>query len=248
MDLNYIPFKFPGLDSVHCYFGTRMGGTEKGPFDNANISLEVGDNPDHVIGSRRKLQKDLGFETWQEVRQVHGPQMIFEPEPTHIDVEGSIEADGIATSEPGRALVIKTADCQPLLIAHASGKYVAALHVGWRGNSLHFPTTGVKAFCREYDLPPEEVFVVRGPSLGPAWSQFVNFNDEFGKAFQEYFDPDTASVDLWQLTKDQLLAAGIRPGHIFRLDLCTYSLPEMFFSYRRDKTCGRMANLIWIEK
>jgi hypothetical protein len=106
----------------------------------------------------------------------------------------------------------------------------------------------VKAFCREYDLPPEEVYAVRGPSLGPGWSQFQNFHDEFGKAFKDYFDPDTASVDLWRLTRDQLLSAGIRPGHIFGLDLCTYSLPEMFFSYRRNNTCGRMASMIWIEK
>ncbi|GAB6178038.1 polyphenol oxidase family protein [Desulfobaculum senezii] len=248
MDMSYIPFQFPGLDKVNCYFGTRMGGDDKGPFDNANISLEVGDNPDHVIESRKALQRQLGFETWQEVRQVHGPQMIFEPEPTDIEVEGSIEADGIATTAPGRALIIKTADCQPILLAHASGKYVAALHVGWRGNALHFPTSGVKAFCREYDLPPEEVYAVRGPSLGPGWSQFQNFHDEFGKAFKDYFDPDTASVDLWRLTRDQLLSAGIRPGHIFGLDLCTYSLPEMFFSYRRNNTCGRMASMIWIEK
>ena len=33
---------------------------------------------------------------------------------------------------------------------------------------------------------------------------------------------------------------------IFGLDLCTASMPDSFFSYRRDGICGRQANVIWI--
>ena len=34
---------------------------------------------------------------------------------------------------------------------------------------------------------------------------------------------------------------------IYALDLCTLSLP-LFFSYRRDKSTGRQASLIWIKE
>jgi copper oxidase (laccase) domain-containing protein len=55
-------------------------------------------------------------------------------------------------------------------------------------------------------------------------------------------------MDLWQLTRDQLTEAGLFPKNIFALDLCTHSMEEWFFSYRRNNTCGRQASIIWMEK
>ena len=48
------------------------------------------------------------------------------------------------------------------------------------------------------------------------------------------------------LTRDQLLEAGLPDEGIFGLDLCTASMPDSFFSYRRNGICGRQANVIWI--
>jgi YfiH family protein len=172
--------------------------------------------------------------------------MAFEPEGVALDERSSLEADGSATSIPGQALVIKTADCQPILLAHESGKYVAALHVGWRGNVLEFPQKGVALFCERYGLAPDELMAVRGPSLGPGESEFTNFEMEFGDRFRDFFDPATRTVNLWRLTVAQLRQVGLRRERIFSLDLCTASLP-VFHSYRRDKAnSGRQASLIWI--
>ena len=247
MDVTWIPFAFPGIPNVACAFQTRAGGPFSNEFTGGNISLEVDDDASTVIAARRALQDGLGFEHWQEVRQVHGELMVLEPEPGALDRAGSIEADGLATPRPGQALVIKTADCQPVMLAHASGKYVAALHVGWRGNVLRFPRLGAKAFCEEYELDPAEVLAVRGPSLGPGAAEFTNFENEFGEQFRQYYREATRTVDLWSLTRDQLQAAGLLPEHIFSLDLCTFSL-DLFFSYRRSATCGRQASLIWIRE
>jgi len=247
MDLRYIPFTFPGLDSVGCAFGARASGINS-PFGGGNISLDVGDDPQAVLAVRHAMQGVLGCGTWQELRQVHGEQILFDPEPGDIDQPGTVEADGLATATPGQALVIKTADCQPILLAHESGRYVAALHTGWRGNVLQFPTTAVQAFCEEYDLDPAELLAVRGPSLSPAASEFKNFENEFGDYYRDYHDPATNTVDLWRLTRDQLVNAGLRPDRIHGLDLCTLSLPELFFSYRRQQICGRQASIIWIKK
>jgi len=248
MDVTWIPFAFPGIPNVACAFQTRAGGPFGNDFAGGNISLEVGDDASAVVAARRALQDGLGFESWQEVRQVHGEQVIFEPEPGDIERAGSIEADGLATTRPGQALVIKSADCQPVMLAHISGKFVAALHVGWRGNVLRFPRLGARAFCEEYEINPADVLAVRGPSLGPGASEFKEFETEFGERFRPYYRPETRKVDLWRLTREQLEAAGLLPENIFSLDLCTHSLPDMFFSYRRAKVCGRQASLIWIGK
>jgi YfiH family protein len=241
MAVTSIPFSFPSLPSVRAVFTTAASGPEKG-----NIAYNVAKDPEAVLANRQSLRDRLGFSSWHSLRQVHGTDMAFEPEPVALVERSSLEADGLATSVAGQALVIKTADCQPILIAHESGKYVAALHVGWRGNVLEFPQKAVASFCERYGLAPEELLAVRGPSMGPGESEFTNFEMEFGDRFRDFFDPATQTVNLWRLTVAQLRQAGLRRERIFSLDLCTVSLPE-FHSYRRDKAnSGRQASLIWI--
>ncbi len=243
----YIPFTFPNLPQVRCAFGTRMATTQAGPFAGKNISFEVGDDPDTVLANRQKLRTMLGFDRWCELKQVHGCGFI--PNPRH-DVIGGTEdpGDGLATREKSVGLVIKTADCQPILLAHTSGNYVAAIHCGWKGNRMIFPHQAVIAFCSTYGIEPGEVLAVRGPSLSPQKSEFIHFDQEWGTPFSRYFNPATRTVDLWQMTRDQLMEAGLAPENIFGLDLCTYSMEENFFSYRRNRVCGRQASIIWIEK
>ena len=245
MAVNVIPFVFPGIAGVRCAFQVRSA-HDADPFA-GNISLSVGGNPDHAARNRRDLAAACGLKRLADLRQVHGDVTVFEPEATDAGTDPAQEADGMATCRPGLGLMIKTADCQPLLLAHASGRYVAALHVGWRGNRIGYPGTGVRDFCARYSLDPAEISAVRGPSLGPAAAEFVNFDAEWGPEFLPWFDAARQTMDLWGLTRRQLEAAGVSPKRIFSLDMCTYSLPELLFSYRRDADCGRQGNVIWIE-
>ena len=86
---------------------------------------------------------------------------------------------------------------------------------------------------------------MRGPSLGPQRSEFVNYDEEWGPDFANWFNARDKTMNLWRLTRDQLLEAGLPDEGIFGLDLCTASMPDSFFSYRRDGICGRQANVIW---
>lgn len=232
-----IPFRFPGLEKVSACFTTALYG---------NISLESGPAGAKDVQRRADLALLLGFAGWTELRQVHGDTLLIDPPLTPFDAPSALRADGSATGRPGRALLSKAADCQQILLAHASGKFVAALHCGWRGNAANFPGRGLADFCAAYGLEPREVMAVRGPSLGPGAAEFVNFEREWGAEFRPWFDAQSKRMDLWSLTRRQLTDAGMRPENIFSLDLCTYSLPEFLFSYRRGHA-GRQAALIFIE-
>ena len=245
MKPEFLDFRFPGLEHVRCVFTTRGGGCSTGPWTGGNLSLEVGDDEGAVRANRTALRNALSVKVWQELRQVHGQDMHMNPGDDCF-AGPLLEGDGLATDRAGHALVIKTADCQALLMADATGRHVAALHCGWRGNVLNFPGKGVRAFGDRYGLSPADIMVVRGPSLGPGRSEFVNFETEWGPAFAPYFDPNTRCMDLWRLTRDQLLEAGVPAARIFSLDICTASSPQ-FFSYRRDKITGRQAGIIWME-
>lgn len=246
----HFPFRFDMLPGVSCAFTSRLGGVSSEPYDGANLSFEVGDAPDAVTENRQTLQKQLGFSSWAECRQVHGTVMHFNPEPTGAEDVPVFEGDGLATVRKGQALVIKTADCQPVLLAHRSGNIIGALHVGWRGNVMNFPAQAVRAMCREYHLLPRDLYVVRGPSLGPLQAEFVNFEKEFGPKFKQFRSAETGCVDLWALTRYQFLGAGVPEEHIHGVDLCTRTMSDSFFSYRAaigpEGRTGRQMGLIWM--
>jgi YfiH family protein len=179
------------------------------------------------------------------MHQLHGDTLAVNPEATPYEQPSCLEADGCCTDKPGQALLVKAADCQQILLAHNSGRYVAALHVGWRGNRLGFPETGLAGFCAAYNLNAADVLAVRGPSLGPGRAEFVHFAREWPAKYTPWFNPASRCMDLWSLTKHQLLRAGLKPENIFGIDLCTNALREMFFSHRA-KSVGRQAAVIFI--
>ena len=251
MALTFLPFLFPGVPHVRCAFQCRgltpppAVSAPDADYAGGNLSLDVNDDPESVRARRRALAATLGVDDWVELRQVHGDALLFEPDPADPEQPSTLEADGAATSRPRRALMIKTADCQPVLLAHKSGRYIAALHVGWRGDRQLFPYTAVRRFCEHYKILAKDCCAVRGPSLGPARAEFVHYAAEWGGYFSRYLDLATTTMDLWSMTRDQLHAAGIPHRQIFGIDLCTATHPESFFSYRMDRHCGRQAALIW---
>jgi hypothetical protein len=241
-----LAFRFPGLAHTSCVFTTRRGGQGLPPFDGANLSFDVGDDPAAVAANRRQLAASLGFSDWCECRQVHGDVLRIEPAATPLEAASTLEGDALATSRPGLALCIKTADCQPVLLAHEAGRFVAALHVGWRGNVANLPGSAVARLCAHYGCAPAELLAVRGPSLGPQRAQFTNFEAEFGTGFGAFFDAAAQTVDLWRLTRHQLEGAGLLPGRVFGLDQCTLSNPRDYFSFRAARVTGRQVSLIWL--
>ncbi len=235
-----LPFAFPGVPGVRAVFTTALAG---------NLSLHPHLDAAALAAAevlRRELAAALGFQSWTELNQVHRDGFLQDPAPTAADRHSALEGDGSCTAAAQHALVIKTADCQPILLANRQGTAVAALHAGWRGNALRFPTLGVQAFCRAYGISPSDVLAVRGPSLGPAAAEFVNFDKEWPPEFAPWFNRQSSTMDLWSLTRHQLMEAGVPAGQIFGLDLCTWSLPHLLFSYRRG-AAGRQMALIWRE-
>jgi len=235
-----IPFAFPGLPGIGCFFSSADAG---------NMSLFTSGNDqekEETVANRRQLLGRLGVGYWVELRQVHRDMLLEDPSPTPLDQDSTLEADASCTERKGVALAIKTADCQPILLTTLQGTAIAALHVGWRGNVINFPASGLHRFCERYGVTAKDVLAVRGPSLGPGASEFINFEQEWSTDFLPWFDRESRLMNLWDLTRHQLLVAGMRPEHIFSLDLCTYSLPGLFFSYRRRHT-GRQVSLIWIK-
>ena len=234
-----IPFLFPGIPGVRCLFSTARTGT-----------MVPGGGPaskNEAAANRNRFREEAGFDGWAEVRQIHGDVLLAAKAIDIPETEGIENADGQYTFERGLGLIVKTADCQPLLIAREDGLAVAALHVGWRGNAMNFPGSAVSRLCELFSCEPRALAAIRGPSLGPAASEFVNFREEWPEEFTPWYEPEAKTVNLWALTKRQLENAGMRSDRIYSLDLCTRDMPGWFFSHRRKDT-GRHVNAIWMAR
>jgi YfiH family protein len=235
---------WPAPPTVRAVATTRHGGVSTGPYSSLNLGDHVGDAPAQVAANRARLRQGLGLSlepAW--LKQVHGTTVVAAE-----TVVTPLAADATYARTPGRACVVMTADCLPVLFCDRAGRWVAAAHAGWRGL-----VGGVLTATLAYlDCPVGEVLAWLGPAIGP---QAFEVGSEVRQAFLardpaagHCFQPSSAGrwlADLYELARRQLRAAGITA--IYGGGWCTFTETDQFFSYRRDGGCtGRMATLIWL--
>jgi YfiH family protein len=81
---------------------------------------------------------------------------------------GKLEGDALMTGVPGLVLVIRTADCLPVLLVDEANRAVAAVHCGWRGTEKRILEKAVIAMGEAYGSKPAEMFAALGPCIGAA--------------------------------------------------------------------------------
>lgn len=230
---------FPEL--FHAHF-TRLGGASGAPFDGLNVSFDVGDAADHVDENRARLKNVAQSKVLVELKQVHGTA-VYIPEDIPRKDNETIIADAIVTGKPGVMPMIKTADCQPVFLYDPVQKVVGNIHSGWRGSVAHIIGETIRVMTDRFNCSPGNLLAGVGPSLGPCCAEFVNYEDEIPERYWPYKD-DTHHIDFWAISRNQLMDQGVKPENIVASRLCTACNQDLFFSYRRDKLTGRLANLI----
>lgn len=234
---------WPAPARVRAISTTRRGGVSAPPYHGFNLAEHVGDDPACVVENRRLLTAQVGLPAdpaWLE--QVHGTDVVAAEA-----VCRPVAADAAWTRTAGRPCVVMTADCLPVLLCDRAGTVVAAAHGGWRG----LVGGVVGATVARMAVPPPELLAWLGPAIGP---NAFEVGEEVRAAFLALdrgcgacFRPSPAGrwlADLYQLARRQLQGLGVSAVH--GGGWCTFSEPERFFSYRRDRRTGRMATLIWL--
>jgi YfiH family protein len=247
LDINGVRvYRFPRLATfsgvIHGVF-TRQGGVSRTPYRSLNVSLSVGDLPRHVEENQRRVQQTLGLGKLISATQVHGfqeavitgGQVVFPGEIPEVDI--------LITAQTGLGLVIKQADCQAVMIYDPEHRVVAHAHCGWRGQIAGILRETVARLSLHFGSRPEALQAAIGPGLGPCCAEFRNYQEEFPPELWKY-QVRPAYFDLWQLSFDQLKAAGLPDENIEVANLCTRCRAEEFFSYRRDRATGRQAAVI----
>jgi len=226
-------------DLIHGVF-LRHGGRSKGPFSSLNVGMQVGDDSSAVEQNRLLICQLTGFRTLIMGNQKHTDQIV------EISQSGLINppiCDGLCTHLPGLALTVQHADCQAAIFVDPVRNILANIHAGWRGNVLNIYQKTIDKLNDSFGCKAQDLLVAISPSLGPQAAEFKNFETEFPSHFAP-FRRKECYFDLWACARRQLQEAGILEEHIQIAEICTYTHPEDYFSYRRDKVCGRHATVV----
>jgi len=225
-------------------FSTRLGGVSEGDFSSLNLGILTDDDPARVVVNRTRLREAVGADpdgatmAWQR----HGAT-VPRAQPRGIVTPGTVydHCDGLWSDEPGRAMLLLTADCMPIAIARSNGERPALeiLHAGWRGLLAGIVAAGVRA------IGARTLTAAIGPSIGPCCYEV---GEEVAVPFREAFGDDVARdgrLDLWTAAERALRAAGVE--RVDRFDICTSCNPDRFFSHRRDQgRTGRQGVIAYV--
>lgn len=176
------------------------------------------------------------------LQQVHGTRVV------DLDaMPDDLRADAALTRGARSVCAVRAADCMPVLLTDQDGTVVAAAHAGWRGLAagvLEETVAGLR-------VPSERVLAWLGPAIGP---RVYEVGDEVRAAFlardaqaARAFTPTRPGhwlLDLYAVARQRLSGQGVQ--RVFGGGFCTYSDPQRFHSYRRDRTALRMAAFVWI--
>jgi hypothetical protein len=226
----------------HAFF-TRRGGVSPGPYDSLNLSFAVGDRAAAVAENRRLVQQALELAVLAGARQVHGSReavVSLNPNDPAAELEA---ADILLTDQTGVGLLVKQADCQAVVLFDPGRRVLANVHCGWRGQVQNVLGAAVAQLQARFGCRPADLYAAISPSLGPCCAEFRHFRREFPPELWSY-QVRPHYFDLWRLSLDHLLAAGLRASRLDLSGICTRCRADEFFSYRRDRITGRQGTVI----
>jgi hypothetical protein len=229
----------------------RQGGISQGAFASLNTGSSVGDDQDAVAENHSRIYAHLGLDAGQVItaHQVHGNRIAVVASEDAGRVLPS--ADGLATDTPDLALMLRFADCQPILLYDPEHHALVLAHAGWRGAALGIAYRAVETMRAAFGTEPEQLVAGLGPAIGPCcYTVGHEVAAAMGYALPDWTKVMTPEGDSWKLdlsgaNAQQLTAAGVK--HIEQANLCTACNQDEFFSHRGSNgRTGRFAVMAFL--
>ena len=236
------------MSGAHFAFTDRWGGVSAAPYEELNLGGAVGDDADAVRTNRELAAKSLGVEPDRVVwmNQVHGADVAVVDGPwgSSSDVPS---VDAIVTTRRGLALAVLTADCVPVLLADPVAGIVAAAHAGRPGMIAGVVPAALRAMM-ELGAEPSRIVARTGPTVcGRCYEVPQAMRSDVAAVEPAAYAETswgTPAVDVSAGVHAQLERLGVRDRE--QSPVCTLESGD-HFSYRRDRTTGRLAGYVWLD-
>lgn len=224
-------------------FTTRLGGVSPAPFDSLNLGNTSVADVTPVAANLAALRATLGLDALVGLRQVHSARVVEVGRVTGV-VPAWAEADALVTALPTVGLLIRAADCVPVLVADATAKVVGAAHAG-RVGLLAGVLPGLVTALRLRGARQLSAWI--GPHVCPACYEVpaAMAEDAWRRvpATRATSRRGTPAIDLGAGAQEQLTALGCA---VHRLDPCTAESPELYSYRRQGWRAGRLGGVIWL--
>jgi len=241
---------FDAVDGLAHGVSQRHGGVSEAPWASLNLGGSVGDVPDAVSENHERLcaALDLPRAALVSSRLVHGDSVAV--------VTGQERAtlvphtDALVTADSDVYLLVRCADCVPVLIVDPVRRVVGAAHAGWRGTLAFIAAKTAHTMVEAFGSEPSDLRVGIGPSIGPCCYEV---GEDVVDATCASFGANAGSLlrrrrgrtvlDLWEANRQQVAALGVR--HIAVSGVCTACQVRDYYSHRAEAgRTGRFAAVI----
>ncbi|OQY31645.1 MAG: hypothetical protein B6I38_05550 [Anaerolineaceae bacterium 4572_5.1] len=235
---------------THAIF-TRQGGSSPSPWDSLNLGGTVGDDPQRVAENRHRAFRAVGrtFTSLFDVWQVHSARVVKVTMP-HTSLENILKADAMVTNRTEPTLLMRFADCVPLLFYDPVQGAIGLAHAGWQGTVRKVALATVNALREHYATKPADIIAAIGPSIGPDHYEIgPDVIAEVERAFPTeastllHSENGAVKLDLWQANKFTMQQAGITKIEVAKI--CTACNLDDWYSHRAENgRTGRFGALI----
>jgi YfiH family protein len=158
--------------------------------------------------------------------------------------------DALISDAPGLTLMLRFADCLPILIVDPAHHAIGLAHAGWRGAMQNIAGKTVAAMREAFGSAPGDLLVGLGPAIQRCCYQV---GEEVITAARQVFPPEAAvlvkqpdqsdhfdliAANTWQLAQEGVKMVAAAP-------FCTSCQVAEFYSHRREQgRTGRFAVLL----
>ncbi len=253
--LSWVQFNsFSGFPIQHGFF-QRDGGVSPDPWKSLNLGGGIGDIPQNTIENKSRMLSAFGIRRDQvyDVWQVHSTEVITALTP-RMDGDPYLKADGIITDQVGLALVMRFADCVPILVYDPNRHVVGIGHAGWKGTVNDMAGALITGMEKKYNCRPSDLVAGIGPSICQSHYQVGSevidalsakfSNEEIDQVTK--FTNNSPHLDLWKTNQIFLQRAGVLSIEV--AGMCTACETDKWFSHRGENgKTGRFGAVIQLE-
>ena len=234
-------YRHPAWSNLRHGIFTRAGGVSQGRFRSLNVGGSNGDAPAAVRENHRRMYRALDVEAERAATAwlVHSTDVL-----TVNDAPNGKplpKADGLITNRRDLPLVMRFADCVPLLLYDPVQSAIGLGHAGWRGTVQGMASRLVESMVSAYGSCPGDIQALIGPAISlqnypvgaeVAAAAIARFGADSGVVQR---DPQHSQprLDLWRANDLDLRQAGVE--HVETLRICTSERVDLFFSHRAEQ-------------